>query len=106
MDIFDHNKQLLSEYVGFDPDDIATFDNSINELINCGAGLLKEISLDESDTPNWVLLLTNEEECVYYLEITAYGNIAILREDGPDGEIIIQGFKCGIEEPEDMGESF
>ena len=101
--IFSNNKELLTRYVGVHPDDVAALDFAINELIDAGVGMLKEIAVEDSDTYNWVLLLTNDEGQVFYLELSKYGNLVVLRKDGPEGEIL-QAFQCGLqglELPED-----
>ena len=99
MNLFEHNKQVLSGVVAFHSEDMLEFDNSINDLIDAGVGKLKEATEEESDSYNWELLLTNEEDHVYYLEITAYGSIAILKDGGPEGKII-QAVKCGVMMPD------
>jgi len=95
--LFENNKQLISEYAGFHPDDIAALDNAVHEMIEAGVGKLKEISVEDNDTYNWVLMLTNDENQEYYLELSEHGNIVMLRKDGSEGEVILS-IHCGIEE--------
>ena len=99
MNLFDHYMQVLSGVVAFHPDDMTAFDDSINDLIDAGVGKLKEVIIEKSDSYNWEILLINEKDCVYYLELTAYGSIAILKDGGPEGEVI-QAVKCGVMVPD------
>ena len=101
LSLFDHNKQLLSDYVEFHEDDSDAFENSINNLIDAGVGKIKEIQYEEGDTFNWAFLIINDEDRVFYTELTEYGNIAVLRANGPGGEIL-QAVTCGFEEIEDQ----
>lgn len=97
MNIFDYNKQKITDRVEIDQDDMASLDGSVNELIDAGVGKIEEIVIEENDTYNWILLLTNENKQVYYLELSEYGNIIELRKDGPEGDVI-QTVLCGVED--------
>jgi len=95
--LFINNKKLISGYAGFHPEDIPALDIAISELIDAGVGKLKEVIVVDSDTYNWELILINNEDQAFYLELSEYGNLVELRKDGSDGEIL-RAFQCGVEE--------
>jgi hypothetical protein len=94
-EVFEHNKEILTSHVDIHPDDVETLDISINELIDEGVGMIKEISFEEDNAYNWVMLLTNDENQVYYLELSEHGSVVLLKKDGLEGEEILS-FQCGI----------
>jgi len=87
-DVFENNKQKITGHVTVHPGDAAIIDDTVEQLIEAGVGTLKEVTVEESDTWGWGLLLTNDEDRVYYLLMSEYGSIELLRKDGPDGEVI------------------
>ena len=97
MNIFDYNKQMITDFVEIHPDDMSSLEGSIIELTDAGVGKIREIVVEENDTYNWVLLLTDEKEQVYYMQLSEYGNIIELKKDGPQGEVLLT-VACGFEE--------
>ena len=98
INIYDYNKKMIIESVEIHPDDISSLEGSIIELTDAGVGMIREIIVEENNTYNWVLLLTDDKEQVYYLELSEYGSIIELKKDGPQGEALIT-VVCGFEEP-------
>jgi hypothetical protein len=97
INVFDYNKKMIADRVEINPDDLHMLDISINEMIDAGVGLIKEITFEEDNGYNWVMLLTNDAEQVFYLELTEHGSIAVLNRDGSEGEPLLTD-RCGFSE--------
>jgi hypothetical protein len=95
INIFKHNKEMFISHLDIDLGDITTLDISISELIDAGIGKIKEISFEESNAYNWVMLITIDEGQVFYLELSEHGSIALLKKDGHDGEELLS-FACDV----------
>jgi hypothetical protein len=89
IDIFNRNKQLITNHVEIHSNDLNVLEISIRELMDAGVGLIRTISFEESDSYNWVMLLTNDEDQAFLLELSEYGNIVMLRKDGLHGEVVV-----------------
>lgn len=87
--VFEQNKQKISGYVTAESDEI--LDSTINRLITAGVGIIREISI-ESETGGWDIILTDDKDQVYYLELDQYGCVMILRKDGVEGEVLFAVF--------------
>lgn len=85
---FDNIKEMIIKHVEVHPSDIAIIDETVDELIGMGIGTLKAAELAEYGTWGWALLLTDENDEVYFLSLNNYGVITQLRKDSPEGELI------------------
>ena len=92
----EHNKTMLSERLEIHPDSLETFAISVTELTEAGVGLIRSLEFCDDNAYNWAMLLTDENENVFYLELSEYGNIVLLKKDGNEGEALIS-FECAIE---------
>jgi len=97
--IFEVNKAKIAEYIAVNPEDTDVLDGSINLLIETGVGVISSVEILDADPWGWELLLVNSDNLVYYMSLTEYGSIAILRKDGPEGEELLSA-GCGIMEVE------
>ena len=88
INVFDNNKKMLTEHVKVHPGDIAIIDDTINKLIELEAGRFVSVVVEETGMWGWALLLTNDKDGVFYLKLSEYGSIELLRKDGPQGEVI------------------
>ena len=93
-DVFLQNKKILTDNVEIHPDDIKALENSIAELINAGVGAIEKITFKESDSYNWIMLICDDRNQEYYLELSEHGTIALLRKNGLNGEEILLS-QCG-----------
>ena len=92
--IFKQNKKILTNYVDIHPDDIETLEGSIVELINTGVGVIEKITFKESDSYNWIILICDDKNQEYYLELSEHGTIAVLRKNGLDDDAVLIS-QCG-----------
>lgn len=88
MKVFENNKKMITEQVTVHPDDIVIIDNTVTKLIDTGVGNIRAVKIEDSGTWGWALLLTNDEEKVFFLQLSEYGTIELLRKDGPQGEVV------------------
>jgi len=96
MNVFGNNEMIITEFYQVHPDDVKSFDNSLNELIDAGIGKIITVEIEENDTQGRrVLLLTNDENQSYYLELSEHGSIIQLRKDGLEGDVILCPDTCG-----------
>ena len=83
--VFEHNKQKVSEHITAENAEI--LDSTISRLVNAGVGAIKDIAV-EAGAGGRVMLLTDDKDQAYYLELDQYGLIVILRKDGAEGEVL------------------
>jgi hypothetical protein len=83
--VFEHNKQMVSEYITVEIDEI--LDSTISRLSNAGVGIIKDITID-ANSGGWNIHLTDEKNQVYYLELDKLGCIEILRKNNAEGEVL------------------
>jgi len=103
--VFENNKKKITEHVTVHPDDIAIIDDAVSGLIKAGVGTLKDVTVGNSGVWGWDLLLTNDEEQAFYLKLSEYGSVELLRRDGPEGEVIsfaLYDDPDGFEFPDDL----
>jgi len=86
---FEYNRDILLENVDIHPDDMRVLDISINEMVDAGVGIIKEITFADNNAYNWIMHLTNEENDVFYLELSEHGSVVQLRKNDIQGEMII-----------------
>jgi len=96
--IFERNRQMITGYAHINQDGISRVDDVINELIDAGVGAIREVTVVEGDTWNWELLLTDDKDRVYYLEISEDAYIVELRKDNPEGELVLALLRDDIAE--------
>jgi len=92
---FEVNKEMIARYVDIHPEDTEIIDNTINQLTEMGVGTINSVELLDTGE----LLLTNNDDQMYYLILTDYGCIALLKKDGPQGEELLS-VRCGVMKPE------
>ena len=97
--ILEVNKAKLTEYIEVHPDDIKAIDATLNELFDMGVDVIDSIEILALDTWGWELLLVNSDKQVFYLILSEYGCISIVRKDGLEGEIL-QVTRCGVMQAE------
>jgi len=83
--VFEHNKQRISDYITAENE--AILDSTINRLINAGVGAILDVTI-VADTGGWDILLTDDKDQVYYLELDRYGCVILLRKDSDEGEVL------------------
>ena len=88
-DVHKHNKDILIGLIDIHSEDLVAIDNSIDMLINARLGVFKEIRFEDNNAYNWVIYITNEEGQTFYLELSEHGNVAVVKKDNVNGEIII-----------------
>ena len=95
--VFESNRDVMTKHLDIHPYDLTILESSINELIDVGVGVIKEVTFEESNAYNWTILLTNNESQTYYLEMSEHGCIVVLKKDGSHGELVINYLSDDIE---------
>lgn len=85
----EENKRIITNHIYIHPDDMEVLNNSIIELIEAGVGIVKAVKVKETSTSVWELLLTDDNECEYYLELGEHGSIMQLVKGGPCGDVLL-----------------
>jgi hypothetical protein len=86
--IFENNKKMIMGYADVHPDDFTVVDGTVDRLTEMGVKTLLSAELMESGDWGWELLLTDDCDNTYFLQLNRYGGIELLRRDNSSGDVI------------------
>ena len=66
INVYEHNRKILLDHIDIHTDDFNVLDISIKELISVGVGVIKKISFNEDNAYNWVMIIENNTEQIFY----------------------------------------